>query len=196
MNVKIYSTVENSEFYTNLNTYVQKYYDNLRYTYKSNGRFDLVFSNSCKPIIDYFCGRMNDKDNSVTDNLMIGDDIYTIGRVFGIDIKPEYTKISLKMQIVTVNPVTGKSNVIDLGESKSINLPSSEDHRIGNINPSSPLGNFLKGVEDGLTKNSDDNEIDKHIKLAEKVKDKLGGDINDYLKMYDNDLYDLLAKKQ
>ena len=53
------------------------------------------------------------------------------------------------------------------------------------------LNEFLKGIV-GRDNNTNE-EIDKHTLLAKEAQSLLGGDLKDYLRMYDRDLQDAIA---
>lgn len=52
------------------------------------------------------------------------------------------------------------------------------------------LNEFLKGV---VERDNSNEEIDKHTSLAKEAQSLLGGDLKDYLKMYDRDLQDAIT---
>jgi hypothetical protein len=58
-----------------------------------------------------------------------------------------------------------------------------------NDNELEPHGT-LKSFLDGVVKEQEDPEAEKHIKLAERVQSLYGGDLNYWLRLYDQELYD------
>lgn len=60
------------------------------------------------------------------------------------------------------------------------------DEDDGKEEPNGTLKNFLGEV----VKEQEDPEAEKHIKLAKRVQSLYGGDLNYWLRLYDQELYD------
>lgn len=55
------------------------------------------------------------------------------------------------------------------------------------------LEKFLKEIVKESKGDTGDSEIDKHISLAREAQSLLGGDLKEYLRMYDRELQDAIS---